>query len=116
MSASTIHLLLAGGSCGNALNLIAAHLDQLLRDEMGLQPKLTIQNIWQHHGPPPSTDLILQTMPVYRPEEVGCPVLSVRPMIRDREDAETMDKLRAVLYSMKHEQESIDNRVHHEVA
>lgn len=96
----TLHLLLAGGTCGNTLNLIAARLEELLREEWDVPARITIQNVWQHHGPPPNTDLVLQTMQVYRQAEIGLPVLSVRPMIRDREDPQTLAAVREAVKAL----------------
>ena len=100
MAGEALHLLLAGGTCGNTLNLIAARLEELLREDWDVPARITIQNVWQHHGPPPHTDLVLQTMQVYRQADIGLPVLSVRPMIRDREDPETLAAVREAVLAV----------------
>jgi len=55
---------------------------------------MTLQNIWDRFEAPAQTDLILQTMPAYNPSQVTCPILSVKPMIRDRDHEETLETIR----------------------
>ncbi len=86
-----LEILLAGGSCGSTLFLIADAIEHHLSNVWQVPHRLTLQNIWERFDAPARTDLILQTMPAYDPAEVACPVISVKPMIRDQGDPETLE-------------------------
>jgi hypothetical protein len=88
-----LEILLAGGSCGSTLFLIADEIEHQLSDVWRVPYRLTLQNIWERFEAPARTDLILQTMPAYNPSEVACPIISVKPMIRDRDHAETLQAI-----------------------
>lgn len=88
-----LEILLAGGSCGSTLFLIADAVEHHLADVWRIPHRLTLQNIWERFEAPARTDLILQTMPAYQPSEVDCPVLSVKPMIRDHQHTETLEAI-----------------------
>jgi hypothetical protein len=92
-----LEILLAGGSCGSTLFLIADEIDHQLSDVWDVPYRLTLQNIWDRFDAPARTDLILQTMPAYNPSQVSCPILSVKPMIRDRDHPETLEAIRAMV-------------------
>ena len=88
-----LEILLAGGSCGSTLFLIADEIEHQLSDEWKFPHRLTLQNIWDRFDAPAKTDLILQTMPAYHPTQVSCPILSVKPMIRDQRDPATLEAI-----------------------
>jgi hypothetical protein len=88
-----LEILLAGGSCGSTLFLIADEIENQLTNIWKVPHRLTLQNIWERFEAPDRTDLILQTMPAYHPEQVACPILSVKPMIRDQNHRETLDEI-----------------------
>lgn len=89
-----LEILLAGGSCGSTLFLIADEIEHQLSDVWGFPYRLTLQNIWDRFEAPAKTDLILQTMPAYKQSQVSCPILSVRPMIRDQDHPKTLEAIR----------------------
>ena len=88
-----LEILLAGGSCGSTLFLIADEIERHFSEVWELPYRLTLQNIWERFEAPARIDLILQTMPAYHPEQVNCPILSVKHMIRDRDHAETLQAI-----------------------
>lgn len=88
-----LEILLAGGSCGSTLFLIADAIEHHLSNVWHIPHRLTLQNIWERFEAPSRTDLILQTMPAYNPEEVECPIISVKPMIRDQGDTRTLEAI-----------------------
>ena len=88
-----LEILLAGGSCGSTLFLIADEIENQLSNVWEVPYRLTLQNIWERFEAPARTDLILQTMPAYHPSQVTCPILSVKPMIRDRDHQETLEAI-----------------------
>jgi hypothetical protein len=92
-----LEILLAGGSCGSTLFLIAAEIEHQLTNVWQVPHRLTLQSIWERFEAPARTDLILQTMPAYDPAEVPCPVISVKPMIRDQNDAETLQRIHTMI-------------------
>ncbi len=89
-----LEILLAGGSCGSTLFLIADEIEHQLSDVWGFPYRLKLQNIWERFEAPAKTDLILQTMPAYQQSQVSCPILSVRPMIRDQNHPKTLEAIR----------------------
>ena len=89
-----LEILLAGGSCGSTLFLIADEIERQLSDVWDFPYRLTLQNIWERFEAPAKTDLILQTMPAYQQSQVSCPILSVRPMIRDQNHPKTLEAIR----------------------
>ncbi len=89
-----LEILLAGGSCGSTLFLIADEIEHQLSDVWDFPYRLTLQNIWERFEAPAKTDLILQTMPAYQQSQVSCPILSVRPMIRDQNHPKTLETIR----------------------
>lgn len=88
-----LEILLAGGSCGSTLFLIADEIERQLTDVWRVPHRLTLQSIWDRFEAPARTDLILQTMPAYDPSQVECAVLSVKPMIRDQDHPETLEAI-----------------------
>ncbi|MGD8622138.1 MAG: hypothetical protein PVH60_09300 [Anaerolineales bacterium] len=94
-----IHVVLAGGSCGNTLYLIEDQLKESF-DEWGFDVRLNTQNIWQRFDLPAAVDLVLQTLPAYQKENLDCPVISVRRMIRDRQDPTTLDEVKSALLTI----------------
>lgn len=89
-----IEILLAGGSCGSTLFLIADEIEHQLADVWQVPHRLTLQSIWERFEAPARTELILQTMPVYQPGQASCPIVSVKPMIRDQKHPETLLAIR----------------------
>lgn len=89
-----VHVVLAGGSCGNTLYLIEDQLKESF-DEWGFDVRLTTQSIWQRFDLPDGVQLVLQTLPAYNASELSCPLISVRPMIRDRQDAGTLEAIKS---------------------
>ena len=88
-----VHVVLAGGSCGNTLYLIEDQLKESFQ-EWGFDVRLTTQSIWQRFDLPTGVQLVLQTLPAYNPADLASPVISVRPMIRDRQDPQTLEAIK----------------------
>lgn len=81
-----------GGHCGVRMIVVAEHLDELLR-KAGYPCEVTHQSLWDHPTPPRSTHLILELLPAFTEAEAGCPVLSIRQLLRDLDDPQTIDKI-----------------------
>lgn len=92
-----LHVRIVGGSCGNSLYLIADHLEQLIIHQWGYDCLITVQNIWESFGPPPRANLILQTMPAYKPSESECPVLFIKRLLIDRNHPPTIHSIQNTL-------------------
>ncbi len=110
-----LEILLAGGSCGSTLFLIADEIEHQLSDVWGFPYRLTLQNIWERFDAPAKIDLILQTMPAYQPSQVSCPILSVKPMILDQDHPETLEAIRNMaerLLALKNRDESGQTHCH----
>lgn len=91
-----IRVVLAGGSCGNTLYLIEDQLKESF-PEWGFEVRLTTQSIWERFDLPAGAELVLQTLPAYKPDDLVCPIISVRPMIRDHSDPQTLDTIHSSL-------------------
>ncbi len=72
--------------------VVAEHLEDLLK-KAGYPCEVTHQSLWDHPTPPRSTDLILELLPAFTEAEAGCPVLSVRQLLRDLDDPQTIEKI-----------------------
>ncbi len=81
-----------GGHCGVRMIVVAEHLDELLK-KAGYPCELTHQSLWDHPTPPRSANLILELLPAFTEAEAGCPVLSVRQLLRDLDDPPTIQKI-----------------------
>jgi hypothetical protein len=46
---------------------------------------------------PPNGDLLLEVVPTFAAEKVGCPIVSARPMLLNLRDEGTLRKILAVL-------------------
>jgi hypothetical protein len=94
-----VHVVLAGGSCGNTLYLIEDQLKESFQ-KWDFDVHLTTQSIWQRFDLPAGVQLVLQTLPAYNPANLTCPVISVRPMIRDRKDPQTLETIKSKIQAI----------------
>ena len=72
--------------------MVADYLAELLA-ERGYDCQVTHQSIWETYYLPPSVDLILQLMPAFTEAEAGCPVINIKPLIRDLDHPPTISKI-----------------------
>ena len=86
------HVCVVGGWCGNRMVMVAEHLHETLSDA-GLPCRVSTHSVWDNFSQPPAANLILQLLPAYKESEVGCPVLTVRPLLADINHAETIEKI-----------------------
>ncbi len=87
-----IHVRIVGGSCGNQMFVIHEHLAALI-ERAGYDCRLTNQNIWQMPTLPPNVDLVLQLLPAFKEEEIGCPLINIKPLLIDLDHPPTMRKI-----------------------
>ncbi|MGE5072230.1 MAG: hypothetical protein ACM3MF_02295 [Anaerolineae bacterium] len=85
-------ICVVGGHCGLRMMMVAEHVGELLR-EAGYACEVSHQSLWDHPTPPRSTNLILELLPAYTEAEAGCPVINIRPFIKDIDDARTIDRI-----------------------
>ena len=81
-----------GGHCGVRMIVVAEHLEELLK-KAGYPCEVTHQSLWDHPTPPHSANLVLELLPAFTEAEAGCPVLSIRQLLRDLDDPQTIDKV-----------------------
>ena len=86
------HVRVVGGWCGNRIMQVADYMRELFEQE-GWPCRVTHQSIWETYALPPQVDLILQLMPAFTEEEAGCPVILIRPMIRDLDHGPTLEQV-----------------------
>lgn len=84
------HIRVIGGWCGNRIVMVADYLVELFA-ERGYDCQVTHQSIWETYSLPPSVDLILQLMPAFTAAEAGCPVINIKPLIRDLDHPPTIN-------------------------
>jgi hypothetical protein len=81
-----------GGSCGTFLIAVTDHLKEVFTAK-GLDCKVYYQNALQNSEPPETADVVLQSMPLLTEKDVRCPLISIRPLIVDLNQVETMQKI-----------------------
>jgi hypothetical protein len=90
------HIRIIGGWCGNRMVMIRDFLSEMLAD-CGYQVKVTHQSVWETYALPPSANLILQLIPAFKPEDTPCPIVNIKPFIRDLDHLETISAIIDVL-------------------
>ena len=81
-----------GGSCGTFLIAVTEHLQKVFAAK-GLDCKVYYQSALQNSEPPATANVILQTMPLFTEKDVPCPLISIRPLIVDLNQAETIQRI-----------------------
>ncbi|MGE5073237.1 MAG: hypothetical protein ACM3MF_07405 [Anaerolineae bacterium] len=81
-----------GGHCGVRMMVVAEHVGELL-NEAGFACEVTHQSLWDHPFPPRGASLVLELLPAYTEAEAGCPVLNIKPLLRDLDHPETIEKI-----------------------
>jgi hypothetical protein len=71
---------------------VAEHMKELL-DEKGYPCNVVTHSATTNTGVPFMTNLVLQLLPAFTPEEAGCPVISVKPLILDLDHPATIEKI-----------------------
>ena len=89
---SPYRICVIGGHCGVRMIVVAEHLDELLK-KAGYPCQVTHQSLWDHPTPPRSANLVLELLPAFTEAEAGCPVLSIRQLLRDLDDPQTIEKI-----------------------
>lgn len=85
-------IVVVGGWCGNRMAIVADHVDGLLR-RAGHHCRIQHHSIWENPAPPPAASLVLQLLPAFSEAETGCPVISIRPLLRDLDHAPTIEQV-----------------------
>jgi len=83
------HIRIIGGWCGNRMAMIQEYLSEILTD-CGYQVKVTHQSVWETYSLPPSANLLLQLVPAFKPEDTSCPIVNIKPFIRDLDHLPTL--------------------------
>ena len=86
------HIRIIGGWCGNRMVMVQNYLSELLSD-CGYQVKVTHQSVWETYTLPPSANLLLQLLPAFKPEDTPCPIVNIKPFIRDLDDIKTLEAI-----------------------
>jgi hypothetical protein len=74
---------------------IADHLRELLREAGYTHFLLTTHSVWENYSAPPPGNLVLQLLPAYTEKEAGCPLINIRPLLKDKDDPDTIGKVMA---------------------
>ena len=72
--------------------IVRDHLDDLLAAK-GYSVKIDNQSIWENSSPPEHVDLVFQLIPAFKPAELSCPSLHIRPLLKDLNDQETLENV-----------------------
>jgi len=86
------HVRIIGGSCGNKMYIVADHIHEVLQ-KAGYECKVSAQSIWETMSMPPAVDLILQLLPAFSPGEGDCPIILIKPLLKDLNDNQTIQKI-----------------------
>jgi hypothetical protein len=82
-----------GGWCGNRMVMVAEFLSEWLQ-QSGYACRVFHHSIWNNMSAPPPAHLVLQLLPAYTEAEAGCPVINIRPLLRDLTDPATLERVR----------------------
>jgi hypothetical protein len=82
-----------GGWCGNRMVMVAEYLAEWLT-QGGYDCRVVQHSVWNNVSAPPPTQLVLQLLPAYTEAEAGCPVINIRPLLRDLSDPATLERIR----------------------
>lgn len=90
------HVRVLGGSCGPRMVIVAEHLEEVFR-QMNYNCKVSHISIWETFSFPPTADLLLQLLPAFSQDEADCPIINIRPLLADINDASVMQQIFTVL-------------------
>ncbi len=93
------HIRIVGGWCGNRMVIVRDHLIELL-NARGYHARVDHQSIWESRAVCPTANLILQLMPAFSEDEVHCPLLNIRMLLKDLNDPETITQILQTLESI----------------
>ena len=86
------YIRIINGWCGNRMIIVRDHLAKLL-EERKFVVKIDNQSIWENSSPPEHVDMIFQLIPAFSQEELSCPSIHIRPLLKDLNDQETLDNV-----------------------
>jgi hypothetical protein len=72
--------------------VVAEHLQELLQNA-GYNCEVTHQSLWDHPTPPYAANLVLELLPAFTETEAGCPVINIKPLLRDLDHPQVIDKI-----------------------
>lgn len=87
------HIKIVNGWCGNRMVIVRDHLLALLVARGYDHLKIDHQSIWENSSAPVNVDLVFQLIPAFQPEELSCPTISIRPLLNDLNDPETLENV-----------------------
>ena len=82
-------ICVVGGWCGNRMVMVAEYLAEVL-SQSGYTCQVRHHSIWENFSAPPRSHLVLQLLPAFTEADTGCPVISIRPLLRDLNHPETL--------------------------
>ena len=88
----TYKICVVGGHCGLRMMVVAEHIQELLRNA-GYPCDVTHQSLWDHPTPPLFANLILELLPAFTKAEAGCPVINIKPLLKDLDHPQIIDKV-----------------------
>jgi hypothetical protein len=86
------HIRIINGWCGNQMVIIRDHLVKFLADRNYIV-KIDNQSIWENSSPPNHVDLVFQLLPAFNSEELSCPSLPIRKLLKDFDHQETLENV-----------------------
>jgi hypothetical protein len=89
----TFKVCVVGGWCGNRMVMLAEYLAEWLQ-QAGYDCRVVQHSVWNNVSAPPPAQLVLQLLPAYTEAEAGCPVINIRPLLRDLSDPATLERVR----------------------
>jgi hypothetical protein len=89
---STFKVCVVGGHCSNRIMIVAEQLTQFF-EQQGIDCQVITHGVAYQGSFAPRSNLILQLLPAFTEEEVGVPVINIKPLIGDPAHPATIEKI-----------------------
>jgi hypothetical protein len=86
------HIRIINGWCGNRMVIVRDYLADLLT-QRNFDVKIDNQSIWENSSAPEHVDLVFQLIQAFSPDELSCPSLPIRPLLKDLNHQETIEQV-----------------------
>jgi len=89
---SKFKVCVVGGHCSNRIMIVAEQLTEFF-EKQGIDCQVITHGVAYQGSYVPRSNLILQLLPAFTEEEVGVPVINIKPLIGDPAHPATIEKI-----------------------
>jgi hypothetical protein len=89
---SKFKVCVVGGHCSNRIMIVAEQLTEFF-EKQGIDCQVITHGVAYEGSFAPRSNLILQLLPAFTEEEVGVPVINIKPLIGDPAHPATIEKI-----------------------